>query len=106
MAEVTLETIENDITKLKNSLRMCVRSIRKYKEVIKEKKREQEELCRLVENPGEYNVEALKRNVNSCDNHVIEFEATIQRERIAMAEYSRIIKILEDKKKWLEMTSL
>lgn len=103
--EVTSETIENDITKLKNSLRMCVKSIRKYKEVIEEKRVEQEDLRRLVEQPGEYNVEALKRNVDDCDKHIMAFENTINGERRAMNRYNNIIEVLEKKKWQLEMTS-
>lgn len=103
---VTPASIEVDIGKLRISITKCVRSIRGYKEAIEEKRSEQEELERLVENPGEYNVEALKRNVDACDNHVVVFEDTIGKERRAMNEYSKIIEVLEDKKCQLEMISL
>ena len=99
---ITPADIDIDLPKLRTSLRMSVGSIRGYQEAIKEKRREQEELRKLVENPGVYDVEALKRNVDACDKHVIEFEDTIEKERKAMAEYNKIIKVLEDKKCRLE----
>lgn len=104
MAEVTPASIDVDISKLRSSIRMNVKSIRGYQQAIKDKRREQESLKRLVESPGKYSIEALKKNVKACDNHIVEFEATIQRERMAMDEYNRIIKVLEDKKCQLEMT--
>lgn len=103
MAIITSASIEIDISKLKSSIQKCVRSIRGYKKVIKEKREEKEELQRLVENPGEYDVEALKRNVDACDFHVEEFEVTIEGERRAINHYSNIIKVLEEKKCQLEM---
>jgi hypothetical protein len=103
---VTPASIEIDIGKLRNSLRMCVRSIRGYQAAVKEKRVEQKKLRDLVKNPGEYNIEALKRNVEACNIHVEAFENTIGKERKAMNEYNRIIKILEEKKCRLEAISL
>jgi len=104
MAKITPETIEIDIVKLKSSIQKCVMSIRNYRKVIEDKKLEQEELRELVKNPGEYKVEALKRNVDACDTHIKEFNDTIEKEHRAINEYSRIVKILEKKKCQLEMT--
>ena len=98
MGKITPEQIDTDIIKLKSSIHKCLDSIRNYKETIEKERLEQEELQKLVENPGEYKVEALEKNVEACDKHVAEFEATIKREHEAVNEYSRIIKALEIKK--------
>jgi len=102
MTKITPEQIDTDIIKLKSSVHKCLISIRNYKGAIEKERLEQEELRELVENPGDYKVEALERNVEACDKHIAEFEATIEGEHKAINEYSRIIKVLERKKCQLE----
>lgn len=50
-------------------------------------------------------MEALKRNVEMCDQHVGQFEATIKKERETVKKYESIITALEKKKCRLELMS-
>jgi rubrerythrin len=108
---ITPAEIEIDITKLYSSIRMCRKSIRGYREAIKTKQNEKAELLVLVANPeipgahgARYDVEALKRNAEACDLHVVEYERTIEKEEKAIETYERIIKELEKDKWRLEQT--
>lgn len=103
---ITPAEIDIDITKLRNSIRMCIKSIRNYQKAIENERVEQRELSALVNNPGEYDVEALKVNVEKCDKHIEEFEKTIKAERQHISTYEQIISVLEDKKCQLDTTSL
>ncbi|MHA2426505.1 MAG: hypothetical protein ACXADB_00495 [Candidatus Hermodarchaeia archaeon] len=99
---ITPAEIEVDINKLKSSIARCIQSISGYQRAVVTKREEQEELRRLVDNPGEYDVDALKRNVEMCDQHVGQFEQTIEKERANIRQYEQIIGVLENKKCQLE----
>ena len=103
---ITEEEIDADIVKLHNSIAMCISSTRNYEKAITDKRDEQKELRRLVDDPGPYDVEALKRNVDRCDEHIKMFNDTIQREKTNIKRYEQIITALEKKKWQLGQTSL
>jgi chromosome segregation ATPase len=102
---ITPAEFEIDISKLRSSIRKCTRSIRKLYAAIEQKREEQKELMALIKNPGPYNVEALKENVERCDVHVKEYEKVIRSERQHIKTYEQIIKVLEMKKCQSEATS-
>lgn len=95
MPRVSKETLVLDMERLQNSIRMCMDSIKNYENAKVVKRSEQQDLQILVRNPGIYSIEALKRNVENCNDHIAEFDKVINNEKNAIKAYQKIYNELQ-----------
>lgn len=87
--------IAGDIKSLVSDMREFRKSIKKYEDAIVNEGKNQNTLKKLVENPGEYDIDALKKNVDDCDKNIILFKETIEKERTRIRQHQFMINTLE-----------
>jgi hypothetical protein len=99
------EDIQKDIYRLVVERTKCEQNATALENSIGDLRLEQAELNALIEEPGYYDVEALKANAARIDSHIIRTRAVIGQEEQKIERFDYIIADLEERKCRSEMIS-